>query len=132
MNWLEFETACQDLSKKIDFNPNIIVAITRGGIVPGRLLSSLLRVKEMHCLSVQKADSKRVVTTEIKVPLKNKSLLLVEDMLETGDSLTVAKEYLESLGADVRTCCLYTLPQTGTNPNYYLERLEVPIKFPWE
>lgn len=35
MNWIEFENACRELSKKIGFTPDVIVAITRGGISLG-------------------------------------------------------------------------------------------------
>ena len=38
MDWQTFESEIKDLSEKIDYQLDIIVGITRGGIVPARLL----------------------------------------------------------------------------------------------
>lgn len=40
---------------------DVIVGITRGGVIPARLFCSGLHVKTMHCVSVQKQDKQRVV-----------------------------------------------------------------------
>jgi uncharacterized protein len=131
MDWHAFEKEVKDLSTKINYHPDIIIGITRGGIIPARLLSSYLKVKDMHCISVRKIGEERVVT-EIYDNLKSKKVLLVEDMLETGRSLIIAKKYLEYKGAKVKTACLYVMPISKITPDFFLRQVKRVEKFPWE
>ena len=45
MDWQNLELEIKNLSKKVDYQPDIIVGITRGGLIPSRLLSTSLGVK---------------------------------------------------------------------------------------
>lgn len=132
MNWEILEQEIDRLKKIIDFQSDAIVGIVRGGIIPARLLSSRLGVKKMYCVSVEKIGEGRKVVTEITENITDKKILLVEDMLETGRSLKVAKEYLESKGATVKTACLYTMAVSEITPEYSLKQVDSIPKFPWE
>jgi len=132
MNWKEFTEKIKKLADTIDYKPDIIIGIARGGLVPARLLSKYLEVKKMHCLSVVKNNETRSVVTDILEDIKGKNILLVEDMLETGRSLVVAKDYLKNKGANVKTACLYTMPISEINPDYYLKEIKSVQKFSWE
>ena len=120
------------LAAKVDFAADIIVGIVRGGLVPARLLSTELGVKDMYALTVKKVGEERKVMSEILEDLHGKKILLVEDMLETGKSLIVAKEYLESKGAEVKTACLYTMPQSEIVPDFSIRQIGEVVHFPWE
>src|SRR4030042_3391026 len=132
MNWPEFENEIKKLAEKIanDFPPDMIIGVIRGGAVPARLLSRELNIKSMHGVSVEKYGEDRKVVTELDVDLKGKKILLVEDMLETGRSLIVAKKYLEEKGSEVNTACLYVMPQSEIKQDYFLRELESPQTFP--
>ncbi len=132
MNWEELDKEITTLSSKINNPPDIIIGIVRGGLVPARLLSSKLNVKTMHALTVKKLGAERKVTSEIAEDLTGKKILLIEDMLETGKSLIVAKQYLETKGAIVKTACLYIMPISEIKPDYYLKEINDAVKFPWE
>ncbi|KKR27625.1 MAG: Phosphoribosyltransferase [candidate division CPR2 bacterium GW2011_GWD1_39_7] len=132
MTWQEFEEELNTLSQKIDFTPDIIVGIVRGGLVPARLLSKSLKVKDMYCLTVKKVGEERKVMSEIKEDFNNKNILLVEDMLETGRSLKVAEDYLLNKGANVKTVCFYVMSISEIKPDFYLKEVEVLPVFPWE
>ena len=132
MDWKTFKNEIQKLSEKITDKPDIIIGITRGGLVPARLLSTYLKVKKMHCISVVKNNEERSVVTEITEDMSNKKVLLVEDMLETVRSLVVTKAYLEKKGANVKTACLYTMPISEIKPDYYLKEVDSVLEFPWE
>ena len=132
MDWETFISEIQDLSERIDYQPDIVIGITRGGLIPSRLLSTYLNVKDMYCLSVQKVGEERRVVTEILDDLVDKDILLVEDMIETGRGLIVAKQYLESKGAKVKTTCLYTMVISEIEPDFYLRQVKEVEEFPWE
>ncbi|OGG58320.1 hypothetical protein A2853_00155 [Candidatus Kaiserbacteria bacterium RIFCSPHIGHO2_01_FULL_55_17] len=132
MNWEELRAQVEILASKIDYTPDIIIGIVRGGLIPARLLSSELKVKDMYALTVKKVGQEREVTIEILEDLSDKKILLVEDMLETGRSLVVAKEYLEKRGANVKTACLYTMPVSELKPDFSLKEVVEVMPFPWE
>jgi hypoxanthine phosphoribosyltransferase len=132
MTWNELQAEIKTLAAKVDFGPDIVVGIVRGGLVPARLLSRELGVKEMYALTVKKIGEERKVMSEILEDLHGKNILLVEDMLETGKSLIVAKEYLVSKGAEVKTACLYTMPQSEIVPDFSLKQVSDVVHFPWE
>ena len=134
MKWDQFEEEIKKLAEKIrsGFQPDLIVGITRGGAVPARLLSRELNTKNMHGISIEKVGGERKVVTDLQIDLSGEKVLLVEDMLETGRSLIVAKKYLENKGAEVKTACLYIMPQSEIKPDYFLSRIENAAKFPWE
>jgi hypoxanthine phosphoribosyltransferase len=132
MTWQKLTKEINKLREKITVSPDIIVGIVRGGIIPARLLASTLHVKNMYCLTVKKDGDQRNVVTTITEDLKGKQIVLVEDMLETGKSLIVAKKYLEDKGATVKTACLYIMPISEIRPDYYLKKLSEVVHFPWE
>ncbi len=132
MNWIELESEIKKLAQLINFTPTLVVGIARGGLIPALLLSKELKITRIHCLTVKKFGNERKVLTQITEPLKGEQILLIEDMLESGGSLQAAREYLEATGADVSTCCLYTLPTTAVQPDFSLQVLDSIVEFPWE
>ncbi|HEY4525214.1 MAG TPA: phosphoribosyltransferase family protein [Candidatus Paceibacterota bacterium] len=132
MNWNELREEVKSLASKIDYTPDVIIGIVRGGLIPARLLSSELRVKDMYAITVKKVGDERRVMNDILEELSAKNVLLVEDMLETGKSLLVAKEYLEEKGARIKTACLYTMPISELRPDFWLKEVSEVVPFPWE
>jgi len=118
MTWSEFEKEIENLATLISSPVDIIVPVVRGGLIPGRILASKLHIKTMYALTVVKLDDQRHVVTEITQDITDKNILLIEDMLETGMSMLVAKEYLEKKGAHVLTACLYTRPRSKIFPAF--------------
>ena len=132
MDWAQLASEVQRLSEIIDFQPDLIIGIVRGGLVPARLLSSFLGVPNMYALTVKKIEGDRRVASSIDEDLTGKAALLVEDALETGKSLIVASDYLTGKGATVKTACLYTLQETEVTPDFSLEQVSKIPTFPWE
>lgn len=131
MKWEEFDTEIRELAGKIDYTPDVIVGVARGGVIPAAILSKLLKVKDMYIVKVRH-DENRTVMGDTVPDVSGKKVLLVEDMLETGKSLVVAKEYLERKGAEVKTVSLYTMPITESQPDFSLRQVSEVALFPWE
>ena len=132
MTWQEVDQKITQLSQQIEYVPDIIIGIVRGGIIPARLLAGKLQVKHMYCVTVKKVGKERKVMSDIVEDINGKRVLLIEDMLETGQSLLVAKDYLEKKGASVKTACLYTMPISEIKPDYSLQEVKQIVDFPWE
>lgn len=132
MDWKKFDAEIQKLASRIANKPDIIIGVVRGGLIPARLLAKYLGVKDMYALTVKKLGTERVLLNEITEQLTGKTVLLVEDVLESAGSMIIAKEYLESRGANVVTASLYVQPQSRLAPDYFLgDVTTVPI-FPWD
>jgi hypothetical protein len=131
MNWEELQEHIKKLCGKIDFSPDIISAVARGGIIPAVLIAERLGIKDMYALTVKKQEGKRRVITKIAEELTGKKILLVEDALESGKSMRAVKKYLEGKGAIVKTAALCIKGNSVIRPDYVLEPIQ-DIRFPWE
>ncbi len=132
MDWGAVEKDVRELGAKIDFKPDCIVGIARGGVIPAVMLSYMLGVSNFFMIKIERDGSKRHIRADAGTSVGGKRILIVEDMLETGDTLSLAKKYFELLGSDVRTACLYIMDKTTEKPDFFLRKVEVVIRFPWE
>ncbi|VUT23650.1 MAG: xanthine-guanine phosphoribosyltransferase [Candidatus Methanolliviera sp. GoM_asphalt] len=143
-DWNYMYNLCQILSKKVKeskFEPNIIVALARGGWFAGRVLCDFLDLKDLVSLKMEHyvgaaitGDCARVKYLIDDTAVKGKSILVVDDITDTGKSINGAKEYL--LAKDPKEIkisvlqCLYT---SKAKTDYYGEYLKewVWIIYPW-
>ncbi|HLC36519.1 MAG TPA: phosphoribosyltransferase family protein [archaeon] len=130
MHWDEFTSEIAKLIKKIGFNANVVVGITRGGVIPARILCSKMKINEMYCINIDKSAQR--VITPIEADLSNKRIILIEDVLESATNMTVARKYLEGKGAEVKTAALYYLENSKELPDYFLSEAKKVPSFPWE
>jgi len=131
MNWDEFSSALNKLYGKIDETPDIVVAIARGGLIPGVFLARHFDVKDLYALTVKKREGKRQVLNKIIDDLSGKKVLLVEDIVDSGKSMSAAKKYLESRNAKVMTAAVYMKPSAVFRPDY-VAGTDENVQFPWE
>ncbi|MFH1439312.1 MAG: phosphoribosyltransferase family protein [Candidatus Woesearchaeota archaeon] len=142
MKWTYFNNEIKELSAKINYIPDMILCIIRGGVIPGTCLSEILGIKDFHTIKVTRKFDGRSDTNKndpwqrevenIALDVWDKEILLVEDMLETGKGMIAVKEFLESRGAKVKTACLYIMPKTLIEPDFYLRKITEVEMFPWE
>jgi len=125
--------------KQSGFSPDLIVGVSRGGWTPGRVLSDLLAnshtasVKIEFYVGIDKTASKPVVTQPISENVSKKRILIVDDVADTGESLTVALDHVRELGADeVKTATIYHKPHSIFKPDFFAESTSKWIIFPWE
>lgn len=130
MNWDEFDAETRKLAEKIDFKPETIATIVRGGMIPGALLAKILNVTNIVALKMKRDGERRIISAELS-EMNGKKILLVEDMIETGRSLIEGKKLLEDKGAVVKTACLYTMPISEIQPDYFLREVTEVADFPW-
>lgn len=138
ISWEKLYTDCVALSKKIK-NTEIdeIVAISRGGVVMGRLLSDFLSLP-MSNISITsyigtKQEKEPVITQELTKDIKGKTIILIDDVADTGKTFKKAVPYLDSLGAKkVITVAPYIKPHAIFIPNFWIESTAKWIIFPYE
>jgi hypoxanthine phosphoribosyltransferase len=121
------------------YDPDIIVSVARGGVIPARILTDLLETSEFAMIQVEfYVDIARpTLQPTLKQPLTHditgKKMLLVDDIADTGKSLKLAKTHLEQRGASqIMTATLYTKPQSTTTPDFFERQTSRWVVFPWD
>jgi hypoxanthine phosphoribosyltransferase len=140
--WNQIHNLLINQSKKIlsdNFVPDIIIAITRGGWVPARLLSDLLEVQNVSTIRIEfyldiaKTRKKPVLTQKLQIPVSGKKILLVDDVADTGESLQLAKNHiLQQNDVELKIATIYKKIQSKIEPDYYEKTTKNWIIFPWE
>ncbi|GAB7015024.1 phosphoribosyltransferase [Methanogenium cariaci] len=122
------------------YQPDLVVAIGRGGYVPARIVCDhlmheiLTSIKIEHWGVAAEERSKTVIRFPLGVDVASARLLVVDDVTDTGDTLTVAISYLMKCGAaEVRTAVLQHKQTSGYRPDYYAELITEWrwIIYPW-
>jgi uncharacterized protein len=126
------------LSQKIrssGYMPDLIVAIGRGGYVPGRLISDFLLFNDLTSMKIEhyaraadmRAEAK--IRFPISVDITGKKVLVIDDLTDTGQTLNLAVDYVWSLKpADVRTAVLQHKICSSFVPDFYAQKI---IRWRW-
>lgn len=140
VSWDEVEKMCKYLAKEIleTFHVNAIVGIGRGGWVPARVLADLLNIKDLGSIKVESyigIESKKepMITQDVSINLKDKNVLLVDDVADSGESLILAKNYLlKKNPKKLKTAVLYYKLKSKIIPDFYVKETDKWIIYPWE
>ena len=135
--WKQLEKDCKILSKDLIILPiDCIVAITTGGLIPAGILAKMLGIKEVYtigyCSYRNKKRGKLVNTTQIWDYLMYKTVLLIDDIVDTGGTILAAKEEIEKRYNEVVTLALHYKPHSVFCPHFFAHKTEQWIKYPWE
>jgi hypoxanthine phosphoribosyltransferase len=125
--------------RKDKFKPDIIIGVSRGGWPPARVLSDLLDNPNLASVTVEfyvgVAETKRkpTLTQPVSAKIKDKKVLVVDEVTDTGKSLKLVKEYIIKQGVtQVKTATIYYKPWSIIKPDYCEKETSRWIVFPWE
>jgi uncharacterized protein len=140
--WSQINDMLLSQAQKIQnqqLQPDIIIGIAKGGIIPARILSDLIETPQLATVQIAFYHDIAQPTLEptLKQPLslsiKNKKTLIVDDISDTGKSLKLAQIHLQEQGAaETKTATLYFKPQSITKPDFYEKQTNNWVVFPWE
>jgi hypoxanthine phosphoribosyltransferase len=138
ISWSRFYASCRSLAGKIragGFAPQLIVAIGRGGWMPGRILSDLLGQMNVASFKIEHyrgTHQARVAT--VRYPLSadvgGQRVLVVDDVTDSGDTFEVALSHIRARGApsEIRTAVLHHKTASQYAPDFYAHKV---IKWRW-
>ena len=100
-----------------------------------RSFKDLLSLKVEHWGITATPDGKARVKYGLPTSLKGKNVLIVDDCVDTGESMKIAKEYVKMLGAsEIKTASLQIFDSTPESlyPDFFVEKLPWKwIIYPW-
>ncbi len=126
--------------KDSGYDPDIVVAIGRGGYVPARILcdylliNDLTTIKAEHWGTAGTQKKKAVIKFPLGQYIKNKRVLLVDDLTDTGETLEVTLKHLRSHSPKViRSATLIHKTCSLIVPDYYTRKMTKWrwVIFPW-
>jgi uncharacterized protein len=127
--------------KASQFEPDVVVALARGGWFAGRCLCDFLGLDDLTSLKMEhyvgtarKADEPQIRYPMPEGSVEGKQVLIIDDIADTGGSIRHAEEYVTDRNAsEVRTATLQLLGTSEFEPDYVGERLEewTWIVYPW-
>jgi len=121
-------------------DPDVIVAVSRGGLIPARIVSDVLGVDELVVLRSKfwgvggRMYSEPRIERRERLDLTGKSVLVVDEVTDTGATLSKVTRLVRDLGAAVvKTAVLHYKATSSFTPDYYVEKLErwAWIFYPW-
>jgi len=121
--------------KESGWKPDAIVGIARGGWIHARIQCDLLGVKELFSVKIDHwgvtatKDGKAKLTCPLTGDVVGKNVLVVDDITDTGESLTMAVNHVKECGpADVKSATLMHIAGSKFVPDFY----GVEVAWAWE
>ncbi|MFB6096830.1 MAG: phosphoribosyltransferase [Haloferacaceae archaeon] len=143
-NWEYIYGLCRAVSDQVkasEFEPDVVVALARGGWFAGRCTCDFLGLDDLTSLKMEHyvGTAQKSGEPEVRYPMpegsvQGKDVLVIDDIADTGGSIRRAEEYvLERDAGQVRTATLQLLGTSEFQPDYVGERLEewAWIVYPW-
>ncbi len=140
ISWPEYGNLAEALAEKVRAKGkryDLVVGIARGGIPVAMVLSDHLNVK-VDFVNVKsyndigKRSPPRILST-LTEAIQDEDILLVDDLVDQGDTLTLMKGYLsQQKPRTLETAVLFKKPWSKTQPDYYLEEVSEWVVFPFE
>lgn len=141
VDWQEFHRMSYELGSRIkaevDGGVDVIVSIDRGGAVVSRIVSDVLslQILSIGILSYVGINNQKSLkfNQELDVDIAGKTVLLVDEICDTGKTFEAAVEHLQSLGPKkVITTSLFLKDHSTFTPDFVAEVDNSWVVFPYE
>lgn len=141
----EISNWCADIAdkvRKMDYRPEVVIGLTRGGWVPARILCDELLIKKLYAVKTEhwgataNPDGNALLTQELITDVSNEKVLVIDDITDTGDSLKLAVNHVkEKNPAQVVSAALIHIGHSGYVPDVYSHTISSAdwtwFIFPW-
>ena len=137
MGELSFKLAKDILKKGKRFNR--LIALADGGLTWSKTLLDYLNIDKLSTLQVKfysgitKTNNRPIIIQSLPTAVQNETVILFDDVVDSGQTLKVAKEYLLMCGAKkVYTASLFFKDWAEIKPDFYAYNTSAWIIFPHE
>jgi hypoxanthine phosphoribosyltransferase len=142
LSWELFGDASRELAQAIaddGYEPEMILAIARGGLLVGGALGYALGIKNVYTMNVEyyTGVEERLEVPRILPPapdfvdLEDARVLIADDVADTGHTLQSVQEFCAGKVGEVRVAVLYEKPSSLVSCDYVWRRTDSWINFPW-
>lgn len=130
---LTHKLATQIMNSSVPFDS--VIAIARGGMLPARLICDFLNIHQLSSIQIKHYGSgaeeldEVEITDPLNINIDRKNVLLIDDVNDTGKTMTAAIEHIQSRNPQVlKTAVLHEKSHTIKNADFSVETLK---KWKW-
>ncbi len=142
LSWESFGTAIRELAGQVvdsGYRPDLLLSITRGGLVPAGAMSYAMGIKNLHIINVEfyTGVEERLPMPVLLPPvpagvaLSGQRILIVDDVADTGETLRTVHDFCAGHVAEARTAVLYEKPHSLVKCDYVWRHTSEWVSFPW-
>jgi len=147
ITWDEVTKLIDHLIPQFDTEFDVMVIVTRGGIIPGGMLCEALKIGIVLTAAVdfpfevERQAAKLMAWPKfVQFPetesFVGRKVLVVDDVWGSGRTITAVKNRISSAGGTPYTCVLHFNPHrslfTQARPDYFAAITDAYIVYPWE
>ncbi len=144
LSWQDVEALLDQILPQLAGEFDILLMITRGGIVPGGMLAEALDISDVVTAAVSFSRHPDLEPfawpTFLQFPddvlLQGRRVLIVDDVWDSGRTINTVRGRVEMAGGEPRTCVLHYKPQRSLfrerRPDYYGAVTDRWVIYPWE
>ena len=144
LTWQDVDMLADVLLPQIAGQFDVLLIITRGGIIPGGILAEALDIRDVLIAAVEFPRSPDIVElawpTFLQFPsdalLRGRRVLIVDDVWDSGRTINTVRGRVEAAGGQAATCVLHYKPARSRfpdrTPDFYGAVTDRWIVYPWE
>jgi hypoxanthine phosphoribosyltransferase len=142
LTWQDVQRCVADVVKQLPRDYDCMLVITRGGLVPGGLISELIGLRNILVAAVmfymgvdQKLDAPIFLQFPADPLLAGKKVLIVDDVWDSGRTITaVTSRVLEAQGKPERAVLHYKPSRSlySEKPDFYGAETGDWLVYPWD
>ncbi len=142
LTWNDFGIASRELASAVwdsGFEPEIIVCVARGGLIPAGAMGYALDLKSLLVLNVEfytgigttLLDPRLVDPVPDNHGMTGKRILIVDDVADSGRTLEFVHGICSQYTDQIKVAVLYEKPRTVLKCDYVWKKTDQWISFPW-
>jgi hypoxanthine phosphoribosyltransferase len=142
MSWQDLGDGSRALAEAIHadgYQPDIVLAIARGGLLVAGAIAYALGVKNTFTMNVEfyTGIDERLQMPMLLPPVPDlvdfaeTKVLIADDVADTGATLALVQEFCQGKVAEARSAVLYEKPRSTVRCEYVWRRTDRWIDFPW-
>jgi uncharacterized protein len=142
LTYEQFGLAVRELAQQVvdsGYEPDMVLAIARGGLGLGMGLGYALDVKNLSTINVEfytgvgeTLDVPMMLPpTPAAIDLTGLRVLIADDVADSGKTLEVVQEFCAGHVAEARTAVIYEKSRSVIKPEYVWRHTDLWIDFPW-
>jgi hypoxanthine phosphoribosyltransferase len=144
LSWADVDNLMGSLISRLQgYNYDVVIAITRGGIIPGGIIAEQLRIQQVLVASVDfYEDESHQLDWPVFMQfpadsfLRGKQILIVDDVWYRGNEVLSVTDRVKQAGGNPISAVLHYKPQFSAfedkSPNFYAAQTDDWIIYPWE
>jgi hypoxanthine phosphoribosyltransferase len=144
LSWTDINDLISSMVPRLQgYDYEVLIAITRGGIIPGGVIAEQLAIPQVLVASVDfYEDESHQLDWPVFMQfpadsfLRGKSILIVDDIWDRGKEVLTVTDRVEQAGGRPMSAVLHYKPHRSLfkdkAPNFFAAQTEDWIIYPWE